>query len=129
MALKSEPIFIVRPDDTYHYGPGFTPYYYKDELDTAKGACMSCAGVEIMAPSYTDERSCFSNCTHVIDMGACTRRGRKDDECSKRTITYKELKDKPQINDVVLEGNKTFEDLGAYSITDVEIENIIDSIV
>lgn len=35
-ALKSKPIYILRPDETYYCGPGFVPYYYKDELD--KGA-------------------------------------------------------------------------------------------
>lgn len=32
MALKSEPIFIVRPDEAFYCGPGFVPYYYKEEL-------------------------------------------------------------------------------------------------
>ena len=32
MPLKSEPIYIIRPDDTYYCGPGFIPYYYKEEL-------------------------------------------------------------------------------------------------
>lgn len=43
--------------------------------------------------------------------------------------TYAELPDKPQINDVTLEGNQSFEDLGALSLTNIDIENIINSIV
>lgn len=32
MPLRSEPIYIIRPDEEYYCGPGFTPYYYKHEL-------------------------------------------------------------------------------------------------
>lgn len=42
---------------------------------------------------------------------------------------YATLSNKPQINDVTLQGNKSFEDLGALSLTNIEIENIINSIV
>lgn len=42
---------------------------------------------------------------------------------------YAGLINKPQINDVTLQGNKTFEDLGAESLTNIDIENIINSIV
>ena len=135
MPLRSEPIYIVRPDDTYHYGPGFVPYYYKNELDTAKGPCMNCVGMDIVPPTASAGGICVSACTHVVNMGGCAVRGRKGEKGDKGdkgdpgTTTYTELTDKPQINDVILEGNKTFEDLGAYSITDDEIENIIDSIV
>ena len=43
--------------------------------------------------------------------------------------SYNELEDKPQINDVELVGNKSFEDLGAESLTNIDIENIINSVV
>lgn len=43
--------------------------------------------------------------------------------------SYQQLDDLPQINDVTLLGNKSFEDLGADSLTNIEIENIINSIV
>lgn len=32
MPLRSKPIYIVDPDGTYYRGPGFVPYFYKDEL-------------------------------------------------------------------------------------------------
>ena len=32
MPLKSKPVYILRPDETYCHGPGFVPYYYKEEL-------------------------------------------------------------------------------------------------
>lgn len=32
MSLKSEPIYILRPDEAYYCGPGFVPYYYEKEL-------------------------------------------------------------------------------------------------
>lgn len=32
MPLKSKPIYIARPTERYYSGPGFIPYYYKDEL-------------------------------------------------------------------------------------------------
>lgn len=32
MALKSKPIYILRPDETYRCGSGFIPYYYLEEL-------------------------------------------------------------------------------------------------
>lgn len=32
ISIKSRPIYILRPDETYYCGPGFVPYYYKDEL-------------------------------------------------------------------------------------------------
>lgn len=41
---------------------------------------------------------------------------------------YEQLDNLPQINDITLIGNKSFEDLGAYALTNVEIENIIDSV-
>lgn len=43
--------------------------------------------------------------------------------------SYNQLNDKPKINDVELKGNKTFEDLGAESLTNIEIEEIINSVV
>lgn len=45
------------------------------------------------------------------------------------TKDYNKLNNKPQINDVELIGNKSFEDLGAESLTNIDIENIINSIV
>lgn len=39
--------------------------------------------------------------------------------------TYAGLPDKPAINDVTLEGNKSFEELGHYALTNIEIENIL----
>lgn len=45
------------------------------------------------------------------------------------TKDYNKLNNKPQINDVELIGNKSFEDFGAESLTNIEIENIINSIV
>jgi len=32
MALKSKPIYVMRPDEAYYCGPGFVPYYYKEEI-------------------------------------------------------------------------------------------------
>lgn len=32
MPLKSKPIYIIRPDEEFHCGSGFVPYYYEDEL-------------------------------------------------------------------------------------------------
>lgn len=133
MPLRSEPVYIMRPDDTYRSGPGIVPYYYKMELDTANGSCTSCVGASIEVPSYPSESTYFSSCTHVVNMGACSAGGRrgekgeKGDKGDPGTTTYTELTDKPLINNVVLEGNKTFEDLGAYSITDSEIDDIIGS--
>lgn len=43
--------------------------------------------------------------------------------------SYEQLDDLPQINDVTLIGNKSFEDLGAESLTNIDIENIINSVV
>lgn len=37
MPLKSKPVYILRPDETYYCGPRLVPYYYKDELKE-KGA-------------------------------------------------------------------------------------------
>lgn len=46
-----------------------------------------------------------------------------------RSVTsYEQLDDLPQINDVTLIGNKSFEDLGAESLTNLEIESIINSV-
>ena len=41
---------------------------------------------------------------------------------------YEQLDNLPQINDVTLIGNKSFEDLGAESLTNLEIEAIINSV-
>lgn len=43
--------------------------------------------------------------------------------------SYNKLNDKPQINDVELIGNRSFEELGAESLTNIDIENIINSVV
>ena len=32
MPLKAKPIYIIRPDEQRYCGPGFVPYYYKEEL-------------------------------------------------------------------------------------------------
>lgn len=46
-----------------------------------------------------------------------------------RSVTsYEQLDNLPQINDVTLIGNKSFEDLGAESLTNLEIESIINSV-
>lgn len=45
------------------------------------------------------------------------------------TANYNELTNKPQINDIELIGNKSFEDLDAWRMTNTDIQNIIDSVV
>lgn len=42
---------------------------------------------------------------------------------------YLKLNNKPQINNVTLEQNKSFNDLGAKALTNMQIENLINSIV
>lgn len=37
MSVKSKPIYIMRPDETYYCGPGFVPYYYKEEIKNEGG--------------------------------------------------------------------------------------------
>lgn len=40
MALKSKPIYIIRPDEEMYCGTGFVPYYYEEELrDIMEGEC------------------------------------------------------------------------------------------
>lgn len=60
------------------------------------------------------------------DKGDKGDRGEKGDP---GTTIYTELTDKPSINDVVLENNKNLPDLNVNSLTNIEIENIINSIV
>lgn len=43
--------------------------------------------------------------------------------------SYNDLTDKPLINGVVLSGDKSFEDLGSDSLTNLEIDDIINSVV
>lgn len=45
------------------------------------------------------------------------------------TKDYEKLINKPQINDVELIGNKSFEDFDAFRMTNTDIQNIIDSVV
>lgn len=52
-----------------------------------------------------------------------------DGDEDKGTTDYNELTNKPQINDVELVGNKSFEDLDAWRMTNTDIQNIIDSVV
>lgn len=40
---------------------------------------------------------------------------------------YEQLENKPQINGVELDGNKTFEELGEQTITNVELQDIINT--
>lgn len=42
---------------------------------------------------------------------------------------YEKLINKPQINDVELIGDKSFEDLDVFRMTNTDIQNIIDSVV
>ena len=55
--------------------------------------------------------------------------GEKGEKGGPGTTNYANLTDKPQINDVTLHGNKSFEDLGAETLSNIEIDNIINSIV
>lgn len=41
------------------------------------------------------------------------------------TNNYNSLKNKPQINSVELQGNKTFDDLGMSALTNIDIFNIL----
>lgn len=52
-----------------------------------------------------------------------------DGDEDKDATDYNELANKPQINDVELVGNKSFEDLDAWRMTNTDIQNIIDSVV
>lgn len=52
-----------------------------------------------------------------------------DGDEDRDTTDYNELTNKPQINDVELVGNKSFEDLDAWRMTNTDIQNIIDSVV
>ena len=44
------------------------------------------------------------------------------------TGDYNDLNNKPSINEVVLKGNKTFEDLGDKTLTNFEIKEIFDRV-
>ena len=52
-----------------------------------------------------------------------TLNGRRGD-----SVYYPTLIDKPQINDVTLVGNKSIEDLGVYTMTNIEIKEIFDRV-
>lgn len=44
------------------------------------------------------------------------------------TGDYNALANKPSINEVVLKGNKTFEDLGDITLSNIEIKQIFDRV-
>lgn len=44
------------------------------------------------------------------------------------TSDYNDLYNKPQINEVTLRGNKTFDDLGDHTLTNLEIKDIFNRI-
>lgn len=44
------------------------------------------------------------------------------------TNDYNDLYNKPQINEVELRGNKTFDDLGDHTLTNIEIKEIFNRI-
>lgn len=44
------------------------------------------------------------------------------------TSNYNELSNKPSINDVELKGNKSFDDLGDHTLTNLEIKDIFNKI-
>ena len=44
------------------------------------------------------------------------------------TDNYDDLYNKPSINEVELKGNKTFEDLGDKTLTNIEIKHIFDRV-
>jgi len=66
--------------------------------------------------------------TEVKIIAVKGEKGEKGDPGETAT-DYAILTNKPQINDIALVGNKSFEDLGAETLTNIEIDNIINSIV
>ena len=44
------------------------------------------------------------------------------------TTDYNDLNNKPSINDVMLKGNKTLEELGDHLLTNIEIKQIFDRV-
>lgn len=44
------------------------------------------------------------------------------------TSNYNDLYNKPQINEVELKGNRSFEDLGDHTLTNIEIKEVFDRI-
>lgn len=44
------------------------------------------------------------------------------------TSDYNDLYNKPQINEVELKGNRSFEDLGDHTLTNIEIKEMFDRI-
>lgn len=51
-----------------------------------------------------------------------------DDYVNVATTDYNELKNKPKINDVVVEGEKTFEDYGDHILSNLEIKTIFNKV-
>lgn len=126
--LKSEPIYIKTPDDFYHYDSATVPYYEKDELQSSHCTLPDMSHTEFAPPTYSDGGLDVLSCPVQNPYNVCSN-GCNSKKCTSCATNYTKLKNKPQINGVVLEGNKTFEDLGIYTLTEREIENIINSTV
>lgn len=56
-------------------------------------------------------------------------KGDKGERGESGTTDYREMLNKPQINNVELTGDKSFEDLGAETLSNIDIDNLINSIV
>lgn len=48
-----------------------------------------------------------------------------DDKVIVKDLDYENLTNKPQINSVILKGNKTFEDIGINPISNIELLNLL----
>jgi hypothetical protein len=55
--------------------------------------------------------------------------GEKGEKGDPGTTDYEDLINKPQINDITLASNKSLEDLNITSLSNIEIENLINSVV
>ena len=60
------------------------------------------------------------------DQGEKGDKGDKGDPGQSGTTRYEDLTDKPQINDATLSGNKSLDDIGISSLTNTEIEHLLD---
>ncbi len=84
--------------------------------------------IETNVLSGLNVESSITTGINVSEVGIGGPKGEKGDP-GEPASDYVPLVNKPKINDVTLQGNKTFEDLGAESLSNIDIENIINSIV
>lgn len=112
----------------------YIPIDFTDGTTTIRAGVNGVLNLSPLLPSTPVVQTTGQSTTDVMSQKAVTDElDTKADVSSLATVatsgSYDDASSKPQINGVTLAGDKSFEDLGTNSLTNIEIDNIINSVV